>query len=137
LAFLLSTGLARSYDTTDLWQKPWHLWLPFWAALALSSALYGAIYLFLALKDRPPPLLAGYWSLLGLFLLTAPLAWLYGIPFQRFLDPRRAVRARLGVLALVAVWRVSLMTRVLAVLLDDRAGPAFYLVMLVAGVAAL
>src|SRR3989442_521585 len=76
LAFLLSTGLARSYDTTDLWQKPWHLWLPFGAALALSLALYGAIYLFLALKDRPPPLLAGYWSLLGLFLLTAPLAWL-------------------------------------------------------------
>src|SRR5205085_4675597 len=41
------------------------------------------------------------------------------------------------VLGLVAAWRVSLMTRALAVLLDDRGGPAFYVVMLVASVAVL
>src|SRR5260370_18493970 len=77
LAFLLSTGLARGYDTRDLLGQPWHLALPLAASLVLSSFLFGALYIILLAKGAgPPPLLPGYRSLLALFLMTAPRACL-------------------------------------------------------------
>jgi hypothetical protein len=138
LALLLSAGLARTYRSRDLLAQPWHLLLPLAAALTLSSVLYLFLYAVLAEKwAGPPPFWAGYRSLLGLFLLTAPLAWLYALPFERFLAPARAIGARLGVLALVAAWRVALMTRAVGVLLDGGTTAAFFLVMLVADAALL
>jgi hypothetical protein len=62
--------------------------------------------------------------------MTAPLAWLYALPFERFLTPLDATRANLGVLAVVAVWRVLLMSRATAVLTGYRQGDAFRMVML-------
>jgi hypothetical protein len=132
LALVLTAGLARCWDTRDLARQPWHLLLPAAASLVLSTALFLVVYVALAVKAVPPPFGAGYRSLVGLFLLTAPLAWLYGIPFQRLLDARRAVRVRLGVLGLVATWRVALMVRVVSVLLDDHLGAALLLVLLTA-----
>ena len=52
--------------------------------------------------------------------MTAPLAWLYAIPYERFLSPVGATRANLWTLGLVAAWRVLLIIRVLVVLLSYR-----------------
>jgi hypothetical protein len=130
IVFLCSTGLARTYDSRDLMRQPWFLLLPFGATLVVTWPLYGLLCSALV-PTGPPPFPAGYWSLLGLFLMTAPLAWLYAIPLQRFLDARQTVRARLIVLAVVAGWRVALLSRALSVLLDDRLAGSFFLVMLV------
>ena len=61
-------------------------------------------------------LTVNYAVVLGLFWMTAPLAWAYGVPFERWMPRERAVRFRLWTLALVSAWRVLLMIRVLGVL---------------------
>jgi hypothetical protein len=48
--------------------------------------------------------------------MTAPLAWIYAIPFERFMTPVEAMRANLWCLALVSLWRVLLMMRVIQVI---------------------
>lgn len=55
------------------------------------------------------------WSFFGLFWLTAPVAWLYAIPVERFCDPVEAARWNVRLLAMVSFWRVLLMARVVAV----------------------
>jgi hypothetical protein len=64
--------------------------------------------------------------------MTAPLAWLYAIPFERLLTPLDATRANLGMLAVVAVWRVLLMAQATAVLTGYRYDRAFCIVMFMA-----
>lgn len=53
-----------------------------------------------------------------LFWVTAPAAWLYAIPVERFFDPYHAAQANLTLLAIVSLWRVLLMSRILAVLFE-------------------
>ncbi|MFM7555039.1 MAG: hypothetical protein ACKPAH_07045, partial [Verrucomicrobiota bacterium] len=55
-------------------------------------------------------------SFMGLFWLTAPIAWLYALPVERFLDPLSATRANLALFGVVALWRVLLMARVIQVI---------------------
>lgn len=117
--FVLSAALAREYDGKDLLHEPWHLLLPLGASLAASAVLFAVAW------GRP----RHYPAFLGLFWMTAPLAWLYAIPYERFLSPGQAMRANLLTLAVVAAWRVALIVRVLVVLLDYRALAAFLLVM--------
>ena len=131
--FVLSAGLAREYDAEDLLHEPWHLLIPFAASLLTSFVLYAVAMGLLKFKGGIAP---GYWSgyrsFLALFWLTAPLAWLYAIPFERFLDPLDAVLMNLGTLAIVSAWRVALMVRVLHVVMDYRIWQALFLVMLLA-----
>jgi len=61
-----------------------------------------------------------YFLFLGLFWMTAPVAWFYGIPVERFLDVRGATVANLWLLGIVSVWRVVLLTRVLTVIFQVR-----------------
>lgn len=123
LALTVSAGLARSYASRDLARQPWHLVLPAVAALGVSFALA-------CLLAPTPPVPAGkIRSIASLELLTAPLAWLYAIPFERFLSPLATVRARLSTLAVVATWRVGLLVRAVSILLDDQLGTAFCLVL--------
>ncbi|MBL8797669.1 MAG: hypothetical protein JNM56_27465 [Planctomycetia bacterium] len=130
--FVLSAGLAREYDAADLLHEPWHLLLPFAASIGASFILFCVTYGSAKLKGAPGP---GFWSayraFLGLFWLTAPLAWLYALPYERFLTPLGATQANLWTLGLVSVWRVYLMMRVVGVLMNYRAG-AIFLVMVVA-----
>lgn len=79
--------------------------------------------------ESRPPVWVSYRVFLGLFWMTAPMAWLYAIPYERFLSPIDAVNVNLWTLALVAAWRVALMTRVIAVLYGVRAVAAFFIVM--------
>jgi hypothetical protein len=130
---VLSAAFAREYDGTDLLREPGHLAVPLGASLATSFVLF-----FLATaafrprrreRQHGPGFWRGYWSFLGLYWLTAPLAWLYAIPVERFLSPVGAVQANLWLLAIVSTWRVALMTRVVAVVFDARPAAAFFLVM--------
>jgi hypothetical protein len=53
--------------------------------------------------------------------MTAPLAWLYAIPFERWMSPGNATLWNLRLLGIVSVWRVVLMIRVIGVVYG--AGP--------------
>jgi hypothetical protein len=127
LVFVLSAALAREYDGKDLLHEPWHLLLPLGASLAASALLFAAAW------GRP----RHYPAFLGLFWMTAPLAWLYAVPYERFLSPADALRANLLTLAVVSVWRVALMVRVLVVLLGYRPLAAVVLVLAFADAAAV
>ena len=66
---------------------------PWGALLAASFLLFLVVCgrLFLRSEGRPP-FFAAYRSFLTLFWMTAPLAWLYAIPYERFLSPARRLR---------------------------------------------
>ncbi len=130
-----SAGLAREYDGEDLLREPWHLLLPVAASLVTSFVLF--VMLWITVRPRqdglsPPTWGSSYLTFLALYWMTAPLAWLYALPVERFLSAADATRANLMLLALVAGWRVLLITRVAAVLFDAKATQVFPIVMLFA-----
>jgi hypothetical protein len=110
---VLSAGLARHHDTHDLRRQWWRLLIPF-AASTLAAAV---LFLILALATKGEVGVTLGIGLLGLFWLTAPCAWLYGLPFERLWTPRQARLARRLALGAVATCRVALMARCVAVLL--------------------
>jgi hypothetical protein len=129
--FVLSAALARDYDGEDLIHEPWHLLLPPAASLASSFALFTLAYGVAAFKGASwSTFFPNYASFLGLFWMTAPLAWLYAIPYERFQSPVDAMRLNLITLGVVAVWRVALMVRVLMVILNYSVAQALFLVLL-------
>ena len=138
LLFVLAAGLAREYDGEDLLREPWHLLLPLGASLATSTLLYGLLWLILLVRaggtNRP---LLSYRAFLGLYWMTAPLALLYSIPFERFLTAADATRANLWLLGLVSLWRVLLITRALSVVYQVNFFRALFPVMLFADTVAL
>lgn len=136
--FVLSAALAREYDGADLWHEPWHLALPLAASLVTSFLLFLLVSVVARIRGcTVGPFAARYRSFLGLYWMTAPLAWWYAIPVERFLAPASATAANLWLLALVSLWRVGLMTRVIAVLFNARAWPSFFVVMFFADTVAL
>jgi hypothetical protein len=121
LLFVLSAALAREYDGADLLHEPWYLFLPLGASLVSSFVLFSLVYAMAVMKRAPGPgFWAAYFSFLGVFWMTAPLAWLYAIPYERFLSAGDATAANLCTLGLVATWRVLLISRVISVLLGYR-----------------
>src|SRR5262249_48034780 len=128
--FVLSAALAREYDSAHLADQPWRLLLPFASSLAASFILFLITCgkLFTREKGRPP-FLSTYRSFLTLFWFTAPMAWLYAVPYEQFLAPADAVRANLLTLALVSIWRIALMTRVVTVLTTYHLRTALMLVL--------
>jgi hypothetical protein len=128
--FVLSAGFAREYDGEDLQREPWHVLIPLGASLVSSFVLFTITYGKVVLNDPDrPSFFAAYRSFLTLFWMTAPLAWLYAIPYERFLTPYQAVAANLWTLGLVALWRVVLMVRVVSVLMGYKVVSAIFLVM--------
>ena len=65
---------------------------------------------------RDVSLFTQFGSILNVYWMTAPMACLYAIPFERFMDPGGATRANLTLLGIVSVWRVTLMIRCVSVL---------------------
>lgn len=114
LALVLTTGFAREYDGEDLLHEPWHLLIPLGASLVTASLLFGLLWIMIRGWGHLP-LAATYRMFLTLYWLTAPLAWLYAIPVERFLSPGDSTRANLWLLAIVATWRVVLMIRIVSV----------------------
>lgn len=120
VGFVLLTAIARSYDQTFIGEKPL-LWLfgPLLFSVVSGSWLYVVAYGWLArwrmedLGEGKPAFYSGWRGFMGLFWMTAPVAWLYAIPVERFCDPVAAAKANVALLAVVSLWRVLLMTRVL------------------------
>ena len=135
--FVLSAGFAREYDGQDLLHEPWHLLIPVGASLLTSFLFFSLTYGVVRVKTEGPPFFTAYRSFLGLFWMTAPLAWLYAIPYERFLSAPGAMQANLWTLGLVSLWRVFLMVRVISVLMGYRTIAALCLVMALADVEAL
>jgi len=125
--FCLSTALARHYDGKYLVREPWFLLAPAGASILTSSILFILFYLATCVRARQvlPDIVSCYLSFLGLYWMTAPLAWLYGIPYERFLNEVHAAQANIWTLALVSVWRVLLISRVAAVLTPSSFFSAF------------
>ena len=130
MIFVFSAALAREYDGEDLRREPWHLLIPLLASLVVSIPLFALVRRTDVVPRRR--FVEEYRAFLTLFWLTAPLALLYGIPYERFLSPLGAVVANLWTLGLVAAWRVALMTRVVSIVTGRSAVFSFFLVMLVA-----
>jgi hypothetical protein len=135
LVLVLSASLARNYDGIAL-PAEWHaLTHGVVVSSANALALFTLFYLLTKWRGgRAPRYWRGYLAFLGVFWMLAPMGWLYGVPYERFLRPVDALAANLWTLALVSVWRVALATRVLSVLF--RVGPvrSFFAVMLVGDV---
>jgi hypothetical protein len=133
LLFVFSAALAREYDGQDLLHEPWHLLLPLVASLATSILLYLLLRIVEMINGNDVErFFSGYWSFLGLYWMTAPLAWLYAIPVEHFLSEADATRANLWLLGIVSLWRVLLITRAASVLWNVWYMAAFFPVMLFA-----
>lgn len=121
LIMTLSAGFAREYDGAYLWREPWHFVVPVLASVLTSALLYAIIrFCESPASNRDGPAYAGYRQVLTFFWLTAPLAWIYAIPVERFMTPANATRANLAFLGIVSVWRVLLIARALSVWLGAR-----------------
>jgi hypothetical protein len=133
LLFVLAAGFAREYDGEDLLHEPWHVLIPLAASVVSSVMLYLLVRGVAARRGATEPhLLTGYLDFLGLYWMTAPLALVYAIPFERLLSAPDSVRANLALLALVAMWRVLLIARVVAVIYGTSYVAALMVVMLFA-----
>ena len=119
IVLVLLTAVARNYDQTFIAETP--LWL--FGSLLFSffsgSFLFLILYRFFiqrCLEADPLPSKFQQWrTFMGLFWMTAPIAWLYAIPVERWLESNAAAQANLTLLAIVSVWRVVLMSRVVSV----------------------
>ena len=100
LLLVISATLAREYDTHDLRSQPWRLVVSLGASLLMSGLLFGILQLrMLGQRENRPRLLEGQRIFLGLFWMTAPLAWLYAVPYERFLSDIAAAKTNLWTLA--------------------------------------
>lgn len=138
MTFVFSAAFAREYDGEDLLYEPWHLLLPLVASLVTSFILFGLTSLIGWCRHAG---LHGFWSryrtFVGLYWMTAPLAWMYAIPVERFLSAGDATTANLGFLACVSLWRVILITRILSILFNANVWQVLFIVMLFADSVAL
>ena len=119
LALVLLTSIARNYDQTWIGEQPF-LWL---AGNTLFSTVSGTalflwVRMFMAkrIDDPQVPFGASWRQFMGLFWGTAPVAWLYAIPVERWAGSMEAAHFNLTLLAVVSLWRVLLMARVVCVL---------------------
>jgi hypothetical protein len=117
LLLTISAGFAREYDGEYLVAEPWYVLVPLVVALAMGTVLWlvlmAASRYFLPPDAAPGRVYAGF---LTCYLLTAPMAWLYAVPYERWLSELDATRWNLWTLSAVSAWRVLLITRVAAIL---------------------
>jgi hypothetical protein len=134
---VLSAGLARNYDRRWIGAEWAQYLLPVGASLGVGLLLFFLIFGVAALRGlrgvRP---FSAFISFQSLIWMTAPLAWLYAVPYERFLSPADATAANLWTLAVVSAWRVALVTRFASVLLAVGAWRIIPLVMVVANAVA-
>jgi len=121
IVLVMLTAFARNYDQTYIPEKPF-LWFfgPLLFSLVSGTWLFLITYGLCARLRMPdvdygrrPPLSRHWRGFMGAFWMTAPIAWLYAIPVERFFDSLTAAKANISLLAIVSLWRVLLMARVL------------------------
>jgi hypothetical protein len=127
IVLVLLTSIPRNYDQTFILEKPF-LWLFGSLLFSLVSGtwlycvLYGSLVQRAAVDadGNKPPFWGRWRSFMGLFWMTAPVAWLYAIPVERISDSLIATKANLTLLGIVSLWRVVLMARVVQCLTGIR-----------------
>ena len=135
ILLVLITSIPRNYDQLAITEDPLK-WI--FGSLVFSAGSGTFLFLFVyvlrtsAIKDDESHRLtagrvaASWIGFMGLFWMTAPIAWLYAIPVERLIDdPVARARANLNLLAIVSAWRVVLMARVLQVACRWHFGRAF------------
>lgn len=141
VGFLLTitAAIARSYDGAYFPAQPWRLIIPALASLVTAGLIYPALLLASKGKGIRWPAdaeIIPFDRWLALVWLTAPLAWLYAVPYERWLDVYDAALANVITLAVVSAWRVWLMIRCLSVLHGCSAAAASGIVLPVASAVA-
>lgn len=109
---VISAGLARNYDHLDLLRQPSWIIGPFAASIFSTVFIFTWIIFGLSLKGYGRNLL----TFLNLVWLTAPCAWIYGIPVELFTDLLAATKWNIAFLAIVSLWRVALIIRALSII---------------------
>ena len=114
---VLITSIPRNYDQTFIGEVPW------WPLIPLVSSFVSGSFVFYVLKhgfikEADGKFSRKYWMFLGLFWKTAPIAWLYGIPVERWMTARSAAVANLWLMGIVSIWRVALFSRVMSVIYE-------------------
>lgn len=137
LVFVLMASLAREYDQEDLVHEPWRLLASPGASLLVASVLYAFVRGVGKGERTKEPFAVGWRRFVALFWMTGPLAWIYAVPYEQFLETQQAVAANLWSLGLVATWRVLLIIRVVSVVHEVPFRRAAGVVLLVADVVAL
>lgn len=124
IILVLITSIPRNYDQTYILEKPL-LWVFGPLLFSIVSGTWLFLIAYYACWRRYLPLVDNWtrpknpqaWrAFMGVFWLTAPIAWLYAIPVERFMDSVSAAKANVALLGIVSLWRVLLMTRVIQVL---------------------
>ena len=127
LLFVVSAGFAREYDGEDLLHEPWYLLIPIVASFVSATGLFFVLVVIGLIRKQSGLINFGlYRKFLSLFWMTAPLAWLYGIPYERFLSEADATRANLWTLAIVAAWRVALIMRCASIVFGWKVRHVFW-----------
>ena len=117
LLLVLTGGLARNYDKEPLLHQPQHVFGPLIVSALIGTGLFVILYGPVSIRGlRGPGSLRAYLIFMTLYWMTAPMAWLYGIPTERMTDIVTATELNLWTLALVSVWRVLLIARVASVI---------------------
>jgi len=121
--FIVSAGLARNYDHHLLHKE--FLWIggPVVMSILSSVLIYGFIKKIGRLTSAF--VFQNYHPFLKCFIMTAPLAWLYGIPVEQFTSALTSTKFNFGILLVVSFWRVALMVRVTQVLFNFHPTRAF------------
>ncbi len=117
LLFVLSAGIPREYDGEDLLREPYYLLVPLVASLATSFALYWVARIlagYVPAANGTSP--AGYRGFLACYWMTAPMAWIYALPVERWNAESGAAFFNMWLLLIVATWRVVLMIQVVRTL---------------------
>lgn len=116
---IITAGIARNYDHLALSKDFEWFYGPFLASILSSLFIFviGCGSLIFVKGSK-----LSYLSFLSLYWMTAPCAWIYGIPVERFTDILTATKWNVTFLAIVSLWRVALMTRSLQVLIGEPVG---------------
>ena len=122
ILLVFSAGVARNYD--QMWFGESLSWLAMPFLFSLASGLWLFFFVFTRWQPRPDGGKCLLWhfkirhlvSFYGLFWMTAPIAWLYAIPVERWYNPVPAAQWNIRLLTVVALWRIFLMSRVISVI---------------------
>ncbi len=117
---VLTASIARNHD--GIWIAA--EWITLTHGIVISTI--NAVLLFMLFDmvaycrgKGSPDLGRSLLAFLGLFWLTSPMAWLYAIPYEHMMPPEMAIQFNALTLALVSVWRVMLIARVMSVLWNE------------------
>lgn len=114
---VISAGLARNYDHLDLMRQPEWLIGPF--AASIFSTLFIFAWVTLGIKlGKKKGTSRNLLTFLNLVWLTAPCAWIYGIPVELYTDILTATKWNIAFLAIVSLWRVALVIRAVTILTE-------------------